>query len=522
MPEHNLQFTIHLLRNSSFLSLINLTIEFQPKIGIHRYLLNFFYTHLYEKGVILAKRILEHVRMNHYGKFAMKKSDIAVRGARIVTPHDTIEGDLYVSDGKIIALGRLDLPSQKVVDASGLIILPGMVDAHVHFMDPGEMSREDFPTGSAAAAVAGVTTVIEHNHAGPVYRSEDLSDKVAYLKNRSVVDFGLAAHFSHEKMDDIAGVILQGAAFIKVFTCTTHGVKAVETGPLFKAMNLYGKTGVPFLIHAEDESLTETAERELKATGREDPGVISEWRNKLAERVAVNTVALLTEESNSANVAVAHCSYAAIVDLIEASRSRGALLWSETCPQYLFLKQEEITELGGFRKFTPPARALSSEDLDAMWRRLCNGAISYIASDHAPATRAQKLEESIWDVLFGLPGIDTTLPIMLDAVSKGLLTYSRLVEMYARMPAWLYGFYPRKGALQPGSDADFVLVDPDTEYTLEDKNIISKAGWTPYAGRKLRGKVVGTYLRGHKIAKDGVCVAPIGWGRFVPGRGYTG
>ncbi len=105
----------------------------------------------------------------------MKKSDIAIRGARIVTPHDTIEGDLYVSDGKIIGLGRLDFPSQKVVDARGLIILPGMVDAHVHFMDPGETSREDFPTGSTAAAVAGVTTVIEHNHAGPVYRSEDLS-----------------------------------------------------------------------------------------------------------------------------------------------------------------------------------------------------------------------------------------------------------------------------------------------------------------------------------------------------------
>ena len=157
-----------------------------------------------------------------------------------------------------------------------------------------------------------------------------------------------------------------------------------------------------------------------------------------------------------------------------------------------------------------------------MWHRLRNGDISYIASDHAPATRSQKREGSIWDVLFGLPGIDTTLPIMLDAVSKGLLTYARLAEVYARMPAWLYGFYPQKGVLQPGSDADFVLVDPDAEYTLEDENIISKAGWTPFAGRRLQGRVVAAYLHGHKISEGGACVAPTGLGKFVPGRGYTG
>ena len=449
----------------------------------------------------------------------MAKIDLRVRGASIVTPEGFMEGDLYVQDGKVIGLGLLDLPASQTLEANGLLLFPGMVDAHVHFMDPADLSREDFPAGSAAAAAAGVTTVIEHTHGSPVHSPADLRQKADYLKNRSVVDFALGAHFSMKHPREMVEVFREGAAFIKVFTCTTHGIQGVPAGPLLQAMKLGGEEGLIFLVHAEDESLTATAEKELKASGRRDGGVIPEWRNSLAEEVAVATVGRLADRSKAA-VVIAHCSHAPIVDLVAHYRQRNAKIWAEGCPQYFFLKEDEIREKMGFRKFTPPARALSSRDQEEMWQRLRDGRISFLASDHAPATRAQKSEGSIWDVHFGLPGLDTTFPLMLDSASNGLLSYPRLADLYARMPACIYGLYPRKGALLPGSDGDFTLVDPGIRYTIEDRNILSKAGWTPYAGRTVQGKVVATYLRGQKIAEAGRCLAPPGCGKFIRGKGW--
>jgi len=441
--------------------------------------------------------------------------DLIVRGAQLVTSTDIAEIDFYVHDGKVIGLGRLDLPSKEVVDGRGLFLLPGMVDAHVHFMDPGDSTREDFPTGSAAAAMAGVTTVIEHSHGSRVTNGKSLQDKVGYLKDRSVVDFGLGAHFSPNGLDEIEEALQGGAAFIKVFTCTTHGVNAVENGLLLQAMKRFAAVGAIYLVHAEDESLTRVAEMELRQAGREDGMVIPEWRNLLAERVAVTTTAQLAGASG-ANVVIAHCSHPTIVDIVSHYRAWGVRIWAEGCPQYLYLREDEIKQMGPFRKFTPPARASTPEDLKAMWERLRSGAISYLASDHAPSTRSQKTEGSIWDVHFGLPGIDTTFPVMLDAVCRGTLSLSRLVELYALMPARVYGLYPKKGALLVGSDADFILVDLKGTRIIEDKDIRSKAGWTPFAGREIKGEVVATYLRGQKVAEEGRCIASPGIGKFIP------
>jgi dihydroorotase (multifunctional complex type) len=449
----------------------------------------------------------------------MAKIDLRVRGALIVTPEGFMEGDLYIQDGKVIGLGPLDLPASQTLEAKGLLLFPGMVDAHVHFMDPADLSREDFPAGSAAAATAGVTTVIEHTHGSPVHNPEDLRQKADYLKNRSIVDFALGAHFPMKDLREMVEVFREGAAFIKVFTCTTHGIRGVPAGSLFQAMNLGGEAGPIFLVHAEDESLTATAEKELKASGRQDGSVIPEWRNPLAEEVAVEMVGRLAARSK-APVVIAHCSHAAVVDIVAHYRRLGAQIWAEGCPQYFFLKEEEIREKMGLRKFTPPARALSAQDQEEMWERLRDGRISYLASDHAPATQRQKSEGSIWEVPFGLPGVDTTFPVMLDSAVKGLLSYPRLVDLYARMPARIYGLYPRKGALLPASDGDFILVDPKIGHTIEDQNILSKAGWTPYAGRVLQGKVVATYLRGQKIAEAGRCLVPPGSGKFIRGKGW--
>ncbi len=177
-----------------------------------------------------------------------------------------------------------------------------------------------------------------------------------------------------------------------------------------------------------------------------------------------------------------------------------------------------MLEHGAFRKFTPPARAREPEDLDAMWAALAAGEIDFMSSDHAPATAAQKRDGSIWDVHFGLPGIDTTFSVLLDGAHAGRITYERLVEAYAEAPARVYGL-AGKGSLRPGADADIVLVDPHERWTVRDDDVGSKAGWSPYAGRTLIGRAVRTFLRGAVVAEDGRVVGDPGGGRFVPGAG---
>jgi dihydroorotase (multifunctional complex type) len=440
--------------------------------------------------------------------------DIAVKKVRIVFPGQEVTGNLYVKDGVVAGIGTFELSATKQIDATGLLLLPGMIDAHVHFMDPGETSREDFPSGSAAAAVAGVTTVLEHSHNHPVYDGISFREKREYLKDRSVVDFGLAAHFSNRRIQDILDVLDEGAAFIKVFTCDTHGIEAVSNGKLLEAMSKANQARGVFLVHAEDDSLTKHAERSLKDSDRNDGAVIPEWRSVLAEQIAVETVCRLVLTTD-ARVIIAHCSHPEIINIINRYRCLGADVSAECCPQYLHLFKDAVNEKKGFRKFTPPARARSVQELEEMWVRIRNGKIHYLASDHAPSTKKQKESGSIWEVPFGLPGIDTTLPIMINAVNEGKLSWRRLVEMYSEMPAKLYGLYPRKGSLQIGSDADFVLIDPNPSYTLKDDLILSKAGWTPYSERVLTGRVVATYLRGQKIAEDHRCLAPPGTGLFV-------
>jgi len=442
----------------------------------------------------------------------MKDVDLAILNGRIVTADDEHRGNVYIRGGKIAGLGDLDLPAKQSVDAAGLLVMPGMFDSHAHMMDPAETTREDMPVGTAAAAAQGVTALIEHSHCTAVHSGAEFREKRDYLKSRSVVDFGIGAHFPTGTFDHIGEAVREGAAFIKVMTCTTHGIKGVTTGDLHEAMTRYGKTDIPFLIHAEDEGLTAAAERSLRAAARQDGRIIPEWRSPLAETVAARNAAAIAEATGALAV-FAHCSHPEIFRIARAARQRGARLWTEACPQYFALKEDDVLAFGALRKFTPPNRIRSQADVDALWA--CIDDHAYFASDHAPSTLAQKRGGSIWEVPFGLPGVDTTFRFLLDAAARGQIGYPLLVDLYSRRPAMLYGYYPRKGSLHPGADADVVLVDPDAEYEMTDAMVISKAGWTPYAGRRFRGRTRAVYLRGTKIAEDGTCLGQAGTGEFM-------
>ncbi len=443
--------------------------------------------------------------------------DLAIRGGVVVGPRGRRPANVHVRDGRIAHVGPERFDAGQTVDATGLLVLPGMVDTHVHLMDPGPTEREDFPTGTTAAAVAGVTTIVEHTHAEPIREPADLTAKRGHLEGRSHVDYGLAAHVWPDRSDRLAELWEAGVTFFKIFTCTTHGVPATEAGallPIFSDLASFGGTA---LVHCEDEQLTATAEKLLRDSGRDDPAVIVEWRSREAELVAAATVCLMARLTG-ARITVAHVSSPDVAELITRERALGADIAAEACPQYFLLREDEILTHGALRKFTPPARARTDADEARMWDLLRRGVLTHLATDHAPATLDQKREGSIWDVHFGLPGLDTTLPLLLGAAAQGQLAYEDIVRVYADAPARRYGLHRRKGSLAVGADADMALVDPTVAWVLDDRMVRSKAGWTPYSGRRVQGRVVATYLRGTLIAEDATLGADPN-GRFLPGPG---
>jgi allantoinase len=444
--------------------------------------------------------------------------DLAVRGGLVVTSKGRSPLDIYVRDGRVAALEAQGRRHQAAsgIDAHGLLVLPGMVDTHVHLMEPGDESREDFPSGTAAAASNGVTTIVEHTHGWPVISVTRLAEKREALRGRSYVDFGLAAHVWPDQLAELPGLWRAGVTFFKIFTCETHGVPAIRADLMPDVLSAIADIDAACLVHCEDDLMTARAEKLLRESGRTDPGVLPEWRSREAELVATGTVALLARLTG-ARATIAHVSNAEALTVLAGERQLGSPAVAETCPQYLFLHEDEVLDHGAFRKFTPPARIRSRADEDAMWAAFNSGTVHHLSTDHAPSTADQKRQGDIWTAHFGLPGLDSTFPLFLDAALTGRTSLERVVEAYARAPAQRYRLL-RKGRIAPGADADLVLIDPTAQRTLADTDVRSKAGWTPYAGRTLQGKVITTILRGSVVVSDGKLVNDR-VGRFLPGPG---
>lgn len=447
----------------------------------------------------------------------MSDADLVIAGGTVVSCDGRRPANLAVTDGRISYVGPEQPSAEDTVDASGLLVMPGAVDTHVHLMDPGSTEREDFPTGTSAAAASGVTTIVEHSHGQPVRTVDDLQDKIGYLHDRSNVDFGLAAHAWPGFSDRVQDLWAAGVCFFKVFTCTTHGVPGHDAAALKAHLEAAALSGATSLLHCEDESLTESAESLLKQQGRTDNAVLLDWRSREAELVAAAVAALLVRRVG-ARATIAHVSSPEVASYIAAERTRGATLAAEGCPQYFLLREEEVHEHGPLRKFTPPARARSNEDEAQMWSLLRSGVLTHMSTDHAPSTLEQKRAGDIWNVHFGLPGLDSTMALLLDAAARGHLAYEDVVRVYSHNPAKTYGLWPKKGRLAAGSDADLVLVDPTARRTLSNATVLSKAGWTPFNGREVTGQVVRTYLRGELISEEGK-PADARTGAFLMGSG---
>jgi dihydroorotase (multifunctional complex type) len=444
--------------------------------------------------------------------------DLGIEGGTLVNSSGQERKNVYLQDGLVANVTSDHHQARHCRDATDLFVLPGMIDGHVHFQDPGDSDREDFVTGSGSAAVGGVTTVIEHTHSHPVRGLPFLQEKIAHTHDRSLIDYGLAAHVWPEDISRVEELWRAGLQFFKVFTCNTHGIPAILPGSMLQLFQVVAGCDALCLVHCEDEFITAESEERLRQEGRKDYGILREWRSREAEQVASSTVSLLARITGARTV-IAHVSHPQVLDLVARDRQAGARLWVESCPQYFYFSEEDVLQHGPFRKFTPPAR--SKEDGEALWGRLGTGEITHVSSDHAPSTVSQKEEglENIWGCHFGLPGTQTALTMLLNGVSQGRISLEMVVQLVCENPAHLYGMWPRKGNLEVGADADLVLVDMSQSVTLKNDQMHSKAGWTPYDGMAVQGVPVATYVGGSLVASEGQIVADPGVGKFLPGPG---
>jgi len=433
--------------------------------------------------------------------------DLFVRNGRVVTPDGIKRGGVLVTGGRIVDVVS-DNPDQhatEVIDAAGMLVMPGLVDAHVHFSEPGHGEWEGFETGSHAAAAGGVTTIAEM----PLNAIPPTTDRQSFLLKReaakkSIVDYALWGGLVTDNTDDLECLYHCGVIGFKAFMCNA-GSDFPMAGQtvLARGMSIIGKLPSFLAVHAEDEEAVCQLTANLRALGRGDIGAWGEARPVIAELSAIRSAIALAEEYNT-RLHIVHVSCAAGIDLISAAKRRGVAVTAETCPHYLYFSDSDFDKIGPEAKCAPPLRP--PHEVEALWERVLAGEVDVIGSDHSPCLENEKAigQTDIFEAWGGISGLQSTLPAMITAgVRSRGLSLLALARMTAEGPARLLGLDHRKGRIARGFDADLVIVDPDESEILEESGLHYRNRHSAYVGEKLYGAVQRTILRGETIYCDG-------------------
>lgn len=432
--------------------------------------------------------------------------DLVLRGGMTVTHERVRRLDVAVTDGIVAAVGT-DLPAGRdEVDASGLHVLPGLVDAHVHMREPGLTDKGDFATGTRAAAVGGVTTVLEMpNTLPPVADVAGFQAKADLVTPKAHVDFGLYGLFGRDNVGDFDGLAQAGCAGLKLYM----GRSVVDTGcpddaEIVRGLEAARDLGLVVGVHAENDRLVDLYTRRVRDSGTTDPAAHSRARPELAEVEAVTRILLLAT-AVGAQIHIHHLSSAAALARVAEFRRRGAAVTVEAVLGHLFLSQDDYPLLGNRIKLNPPVR--TADDVAALWRAIQRGELDLVATDHAPHSDTDKTVADLWCAQSGFPGVDVLLPLMLSETLGGRLELPDLVRLCAYRPARRWSL-DGKGTLEPGADADLVLVDTGTVTTIGSPPWAGTTPASPFYGKAVAGALVATYLRGQLIASGGTAFGP--------------
>ncbi|NKE35056.1 allantoinase AllB [Natronococcus sp. JC468] len=450
-------------------------------------------------------------------------ADLVVRNCTVVTPAGrTPDAGVAVEDGTITAVARSDrLPdAERVLDAEGAVLVPGVVDCHIHNREPGLEYKEDWESATRAAAAGGVTTVVGMPNTDPVIdRPERLELKYERGEAGAHVDFQSYAVVTSENLEAIPDLDAAGVLGYKIFLGSTVGdVPPPTDGEILEAMERIGETGKRLGFHEENGEIIDYYTARFQADGRNDPIDHSHSRPAIAEQEAVERMITFAAETD-ASIHMFHVSSGSAAEAVARGKERGVDVTAETTPHYLWFTEEVMHEKGNVARIQPPIR--DADERERLWEvGIDGGAIDCVATDHAPHTPEEKKVDdpfgNTWEATSGFVGLETEVPVMLSFVDRGRLTLEEWVRRHSTRPAQVWGMYPQKGSLQIGTDADFTIVDPDEEWTLESSDKLhSKNCVTPFVGESFVGKPTATVVRGEVVYEDGDVVGESGYGMRV-------
>jgi dihydroorotase len=427
-----------------------------------------------------------------------QRFDLLVRGGIVVTPNGTEQADVGVLDGRTTALGALSAAgAAEVIDATGLHVLPGVIDTQVHFREPGNEHKEDLESGSRAAVLGGVTAVFEMpNTHPPTTTRAAIVDKLARAKGRMHCDYAFYVGATAANVGALGGLEREhGVAGVKAFLGSSTGSLLLEDEPSILAALCGGRRRMA--VHSEDEARLRER-RHLAAKG--DPRAHPVWRDAETARLSTERVLRLARRAER-RLHVLHVTTAEELPLLAASRDFATV---ETTPQHLTLVAPDCYErLGTYAQMDPPIR--DGHHRDALWKAVREGLVDVIGSDHAPHTREEK-ESTYPDSPAGMPGVQTLVTILLDHVNAGRLSIERFVDLTSAGAARIFGI-AGKGRIAAGYDADLTLVDLKRRRRIENSAMASRCGWTPFDGVETQGWPVATVIRGKPVVRDGALVA---------------
>jgi dihydroorotase len=449
--------------------------------------------------------------------------DVAVKGGTLVTAAGSVVADLAISGERIAAIVAPGTPLEaaRAIDATGRHVLPGAIDVHSHHREPGFTHKEDIVTAMSAAAAGGVTTSFAMPNVQPPPNTvERLDAMIALYEARSIIDWNINA--AGTVPEEIPGLATRGIAAFKVFMVVDTGrdyphmpgIGVHDHGKLLEIFEAVGPTGLPLMVHPHDQALMHHIEAGFWARGERDAQAYAKAYAAYDGLIWDTAVAVLLrlQHATGTPLHLLHTQSIGVVEQLRAAKAAGQRVTAELNPWAVFLGNDwpTIERLGSYAL----SYYVPEKNTEPLWQAMRDGTIDIVATDHAPHTREEKEPgwTDGWKAHTGTPSTQFYVPLLLDAARNGRATLERVVDLVATAPARAFGL-ARKGRLEVGCDADLAIVDLDRELEIRDEIVLSKIGWTPYAGRRVHGVVEATLVRGRVVFEDGAVVGEPGWGR---------
>jgi dihydropyrimidinase len=447
-----------------------------------------------------------------------------IKNGTIVTATDHYKGDVFVRDERIELVGTsIQIDADTVIDAAGKLVIPGGIDVHTHLDMPfgGTTSADDFETGTIAAACGGTTSVVDfaiQDHGQSLKKAWEIW--MAKAEGKAAIDYGfhmIMREYNQSLGAEMGDLVKEGVTSFKLFMAYP-GVFYMNDGDIFRAMQRSGEIGATICMHAENGLVIDVLVEQALAAGKTGPEYHALTRPARAEAEATHRAIAMAEIAD-VPVYIVHLSAAEALEKVQEARDRGIPAYAETCPQYLFLDYENYLEpdFGGSKYvMSPPLRA--KERQEDLWKGLKYNDLQLVATDHCPFCMEQKLlgAGDFSKIPNGAPGIETRVSLLYDGgVRTGRISLNRWVEIISTAPAKVFGMFPKKGTIAPGSDADIVVFDPDKKVTLSHKTLHMNVDFNPYEGREIVGATDTVLSRGAVVVEGGEFVGTVGAGRFV-------